>query len=147
MTLLREKIIKLFEAHDLFDVQGSPRPADNGLDMWHSYPSTDYAMIEEDGKQPNIFCDMDSVLVDFPNSFKEKTGIIPDEYEVAHGKNEFWKLIKSWGEDYWATLPWMSDGKELWGYISKYEPIILSAAMAGYQIRGKCRSCYMERSI
>lgn len=136
---IKNKIVKLFEAHDLFDTQGSPRHADNGINMWHSYPSTDYAMIEGDRDKPRIFCDMDKVLVDFVSSFKDKTGITPDEYEATKGKKEFWKLIESWGEDFWATLPWMPDGKELWAYISKHEPIILSAAMSGYLIRGKCR--------
>ena len=143
---LRTKIIELFEAHDLFDQQGSINvdhgEGNNDLkmdNMWHSYPSTDYAMLEDDKNKTNIFVDMDNTIVDFIKSFREKMGITPDEYEATHGKNEFWKLIKTWGEDYWATLPWMPDGKELWGYISKYEPIILSAAMAGYQIRGKCR--------
>jgi len=136
---IKSKIIKIFEAHDLFDTQGSPRPTDNGLSMWHSYPSTDYAMIEGNGEKPRIFCDMDSVLVDFVQSFKDKVGITPDEYEATRGKKEFWKLITYWGEDYWATLPWMPDGKDLWSYISKHDPIILSAAEAGYMIRGKCR--------
>jgi hypothetical protein len=129
---IRNKIINLFEAHDLFDIQGSPR----NPNMWHSYPSTDYAMIEDNSK-PNMFIDMDGVIVDFERGFKEKVGISPNEYEKEMGKDEFWVLVKSWGEEFWANLPWMPDGKELWSYISKHDPIILSAAMAGYQIRGK----------
>lgn len=141
----RKKIIKTFEAHDLFDHQGSLNMGRGGVgdinlinNMWHSYSSIDYAILETK-KIPNIFLDLDNTIVDFVSSFKDKTCITPNEYEATRGKKEFWKLIKSWGEDYWATLPWMADGKELWEYISKYKPIILSAAESDYMIRGKCR--------
>lgn len=133
---IKNKIIRLFEAHDLFDTQGSPRPADAGLNMWHSYPSTDYAMIEGE-KTPRIFCDMDNVIVDFRLVFKEKMGEWPEPWEQKNGKAAFWDLVEAWGEEFWVTLPWMPDGKVLWNYISKYNPIILTAAMAGYQRRGK----------
>jgi len=32
-------------------------------------------------------------------------------------------------EDWWANLPWMPGGKELWAYISKYDPDILTSPM------------------
>ena len=34
-------------------------------------------------------------------------------------------------EDFWANLPWAEGGKELWNYISKYSPYILTAPMQG----------------
>ena len=65
---LRTKIIELFEAHDLFDQQGSINvdhgEGNNDLkmdNMWHSYPSTDYAMLEDDKNKTNIFVDMDNI--------------------------------------------------------------------------------------
>jgi len=32
-------------------------------------------------------------------------------------------------EEFWANLPWMEGGEELWAYISKYDPYILTAPM------------------
>jgi aromatic ring-cleaving dioxygenase len=32
-------------------------------------------------------------------------------------------------EEWWANLPWMPGGKELWAYISKYDPDILTSPM------------------
>ena len=29
--------------------------------------------------------------------------------------------------DFWSDIDWMSDGKTYWNYISKYDPIILTA--------------------
>lgn len=148
---LRNKIIDLFEAHDLFDQQGSINVDHNEIgnrdhlaNMWHSYDSTDYAMLETD-KKSRLLTDLDGVLCDLVKAFKAKTGVTPEEYEEVRGKDEFWDLMKSWGDEFWATLPWMPDGKELWNYIKKYNPIILSSAQAGYQFRGKTK--WIERNL
>tara|TARA_R110000824_G_scaffold153926_8_gene325756 strand:+ start:4362 stop:5000 length:639 start_codon:yes stop_codon:yes gene_type:complete len=34
-------------------------------------------------------------------------------------------------EEFWANLPWADGGKELWDYISKFNPYILTAPMKG----------------
>ena len=31
--------------------------------------------------------------------------------------------------DFWANLPWMRKGKELWSYISQFDPLILTTPM------------------
>jgi hypothetical protein len=31
--------------------------------------------------------------------------------------------------DFWANLPWMPNGKELWDFIAPYEPFILTSPM------------------
>ncbi|HCC42870.1 MAG TPA: hypothetical protein DEQ32_00645 [Gammaproteobacteria bacterium] len=42
-------------------------------------------------------------------------------------------------EDFWANLPWMPGGKQLWNIIKKYEPHILTAPMGKGSERGKER--------
>lgn len=80
-----------------------------------------------------IFVDLDGVLVDFDKGYKELTG-----YNTSHAKlqdkEEFWKLLNNSLEqknitekDYWSNLEWMKDGKQLWNYISRYNPYILTA--------------------
>jgi hypothetical protein len=80
-----------------------------------------------------IFCDMDGVLVDFDKGYKDLTGLSTKQAD-AQGKSEFWKLFgKSLKEknisdkSYWASLDWMPDGKQLWSYISPYNPYVLTA--------------------
>ena len=34
-------------------------------------------------------------------------------------------------EEFWANLPWAAGGKELWSYISRFNPYILTAPMRG----------------
>lgn len=71
-----------------------------------------------------IYCDMDGVLVDFEKGYRELTGT----YSKNHPDNKsFWQPISDAGASFWANLDWMPDGEELWRYIKKYKPNILSA--------------------
>ena len=84
---------------------------------------------EEKNIDYKIYSDMDGVLTDFEASFeKYSDGIPPREYENKFGKSEFWKLIDKKGKvGFWVGMPWMSDGKEYWNYISKYDVELLSS--------------------
>jgi len=67
---------------------------------------------------------MDGVLVDFEKGYRELTGT----YSKNHPDNKsFWQPISDAGASFWANLDWMPDGEELWRYIKKYKPNILSA--------------------
>ena len=71
-----------------------------------------------------IYCDMDGVLVDFEKGYRELTGTYSKDHP---DNNAFWQPISDAGVSYWANLDWMSDGPQLWRYIKKYKPYILSA--------------------
>lgn len=72
-----------------------------------------------------IFCDMDGVLVDFDKGYHKLTGRhIAGQFFTD---NHFWDPINDAGYDFWINLEWLSDGKDLWNYISPYNPQILSA--------------------
>jgi 5'(3')-deoxyribonucleotidase len=80
-----------------------------------------------------IFCDMDGVLVDFDKGYKDLTGI-STLHANEQGKSQFWDNIKNSLEekglteyDYWVNLDWQPGGQELWNYIKKYTPHILTA--------------------
>ena len=92
------------------------------------------------GKKPVIFCDMDGVLVDFDEGYKELTGVTT-QHADSQGKNEFWGLFRDSLKNkdipersYWANLDWMSDGKQLWDYISPYNPYVLTAPSVNFDI-------------
>ena len=72
-----------------------------------------------------IYCDMDGVLVDFEKGYAELTDTLPSK--SFNGKAEFWEPINQAGAAWWARLDWMPDGKNLWDYIKKHKPYILSA--------------------
>ena len=71
-----------------------------------------------------IYCDMDGVLVDFEKGYEEVTG---KPFSEAGEGPEFWEPIHKMGAAFWIKLKWLPDGKELWNYISPYNPTLLSA--------------------
>jgi hypothetical protein len=89
-----------------------------------------YAMelggLREEETNYTIYCDLDGVLVDFDRGYKELTGITSQQAD-ANGAEVFWAPLSKAGAKFWITLKWMSDGKQLWDYIRKYNPILLSA--------------------
>jgi hypothetical protein len=97
------------------------------------------------GRKPVIYCDMDGVLVDFDEGYKELTGM-STHHADAQGKKEFWKAFRQGlidkditEESYWANLDWMPDGKQLWDYISPYNPYVLTAPAVNFDFPEELR--------
>jgi 5'(3')-deoxyribonucleotidase len=82
-------------------------------------------------KDFTVFLDMDGVLTNFQKGFidipSNEENLTFEQYNEKHGKNTAWKLIDKEGIEWWSEMEWMPDGKELWNYLKKYDPIILSA--------------------
>lgn len=95
---------------------------------------------EEMVKGYKIYCDLDSVLVDFPEGYKKLTGHYPPPADSPIDKKLFWRPIDKSGGDFWANLRWMKDGTELWNYIAPFEPEILSSPSSSHtSVEGKHR--------
>ena len=72
-----------------------------------------------------IYCDMDGVLCDFKSAAEKVTGM-PISKWMYSSKFEKWAPIKNTPK-FWHNMPWEQGGKQLWNYISKFKPHILSA--------------------
>ena len=72
---------------------------------------------------------MDGVLVDFIKGVQDRIDptMTGDWDAWALIKKDTWAEIKKIGESFWLELEWTRDGKKLWNYIKKYNPIILTA--------------------
>jgi len=88
---------------------------------------------EEEHSKYVMFVDLDGVLVNFDKGYQKLTGKSTHHADVQV-KKDFWKTfnnsIKSQNTSefkYWSELEWMHDGKQLWNYIKKYTPYILTA--------------------
>lgn len=72
---------------------------------------------------------MDNVLVNWVKGVKNagvKNKHIQN-FETKKAQENIWGIINDLGSIFWENLEWMPDGKTLWKYIEKYNPIILSA--------------------
>jgi hypothetical protein len=91
---------------------------------------------EEIADAYTIYLDMDGVLTDFERRFEQFAGVTPNEFisqksiEFGEGKadEQFWDLIDNQiGVRFWAGMPWMPEGEELYKYVKKYKPQILTS--------------------
>jgi len=71
---------------------------------------------------PEIYCDLDEVLVDFIAGANKAVG---GEF-VTYDKEERWKKVNQ-TKGFWANLGWKPGGKKLYQFISRYDPHVLSA--------------------
>jgi len=83
-------------------------------------------IFEAQTPQYKIYCDMDGVLVDFEGGYEQLTGKNIRGNHVK-GDKDFWVPISKAGESFWTGLNWMSDGVQLWEYIKRHNPKLLSA--------------------
>lgn len=85
-----------------------------------------------------IYCDMDGVLADLVSGLADLYGI----KNLSNRNFDFHidPLKHQIDKDHphlFAELPWMKDGKQLWAYISKHNPNILSAHTTTWQFKSK----------
>ena len=82
-------------------------------------------------KLPRLYCDMDGVLCDFVKQAEKATGMSIDAWMKEPKKNfksirGKWQPVKDYPR-FWKTMPWNTGAKQLWSYIKKFQPHILSA--------------------
>ena len=71
---------------------------------------------------PEIYCDLDEVLVDF---MRGADAVIGSSF-VKYDRAERWNKINQ-TKGFWANLGWKPGGKKLYQFISRYDPHVLSA--------------------
>ena len=71
---------------------------------------------------PDIYCDLDMVLVNFMKGADKAVG----GSFVNTDKEERWNAINQ-TKGFWANLEWMPGAKRLYQFIEKYDPYVLSA--------------------
>ena len=71
---------------------------------------------------PELYCDMDMVLVDF---LKGAEKVVGQPFAKSDNKTRWSKI--SGTKDFWANLEWMPGAKKLYQRVAKYDTHILSA--------------------
>lgn len=83
-------------------------------------------------RKVHIFLDLDGCVCDFDKGVKQLTGHAPSELK----KKDMWNAIyskkdKNGVPDFFRTLDWMPDGKQLWDAVKQYHPTILTGLPTG----------------
>ena len=71
---------------------------------------------------PEIYCDLDQVLVNFMKGADKAVG----GSFVDTPKEDRWNMVNQ-TKGFWAKLDWMPGAKRLYQFIEKYDPFVLSA--------------------
>ena len=74
-----------------------------------------------------INLDMDGVIVDWVKQFENYSdGVSPEAYASSHGDDKRYELVHQNSPTFYATAPWMRDGKVLYHFVSQFPTEILS---------------------
>ena len=86
------------------------------------------------GLEYKLFVDLDGVLANFDEKVKEITGKYPNELKLK----DMWRQISPPRyEDFYYKLDFMPDAHQLWNYVKKYEPTILTGLPLGNWAKGQ----------
>lgn len=89
---------------------------------------------KEGEQEYDIYVDMDGVLADFIDGVNRLLGMdySDEEYQTnPEYRTKMWKAVGKYskeGGQLWSELNPMPDAKQLWSYVEKYDPEILTAA-------------------
>lgn len=86
-----------------------------------------------------LYVDMDGTITDFPAAVRAigaGYGLGPEAPEADQQK--MYQAIDQAGPEFWSTMPWMPDGKDLWRVVMPFYPrIITSPGLFKYAKQGK----------
>lgn len=80
--------------------------------------------------KPRLFLDLDGVLADFDAGVQRLLGMSVAAYEKKRSKRDFWfRLMRA--DDFYGSLPEMSDGRMLFDAVKHLKPTILTGLPLG----------------
>ena len=83
---------------------------------------------DDDKKNYKIYLDLDGVVADFDQRFRDLSGMSPSDYETKNGKNAFWDFIDVKHKvAFWVGIPPMPQAKTLVDYVSQHDYEVLTA--------------------
>jgi len=97
-----------------------------------------YAMelgrLREEESEYKVYLDMDGVLADFDQRFRDISGMEPREFENKYGTKEFWNLIDEENKiKFWVGIPVMSGAADLVDAVKDYNYELLTSPSAKKQ--------------
>lgn len=88
-----------------------------------------YYYLELPKTRYEILLDLDGVLCDFDGQFQKLINYTPKVFETIYGTEAFVNEVLKFGTEFWSDMSWTADGRELWNYLKRYSPTILSTPL------------------
>jgi len=97
-----------------------------------------YAMelgrLREEESEYKVYLDMDGVLADFDQRFRDISGMEPREFENKYGRKAFWNLIDEENKiKFWVGIPVMGGASALVNAVKDYDYELLTSPSAKKQ--------------
>jgi len=97
-----------------------------------------YAMelgrLREEESEYKVYLDMDGVIADFDQRFRDLSGMEPKEFESKYGKKAFWNLIDEEHKiKFWVGIPTMPGASDLVNAVKDYNYELLTSPSAKKQ--------------
>jgi len=90
--------------------------------------------LREEESEYKVYLDMDGVLADFDQRFRDISGMEPREFENKYGTKEFWNLIDEENKiKFWVGIPVMSGAADLVDAVKDYNYELLTSPSAKKQ--------------
>ncbi len=90
--------------------------------------------LREEESEYKVYLDMDGVLADFDQRFRDISGMEPREFENKYGTKAFWNLIDEENKiKFWVGIPVMSGASDLVDAVKDYNYELLTSPSAKKQ--------------
>ncbi len=120
----------LFTCHKCMSINEGKNKDPFGLMAY----ARELGQLNEEESEYKVYLDMDGVLADFDQRFRDISGMEPREFENKYGRKAFWNLIDEENKiKFWVGIPVMDGAAALVNAVKDYDYELLTSPSAKKQ--------------
>jgi len=120
----------LFRCHKCMNINEGKKKDPFGLMAY----ARELGQLNEEESEYKVYLDMDGVLADFDQRFRDLSGMEPRDFENKYGKKAFWNLIDEENKiKFWVGIPLMPGAADLVNAVKNYDYELLTSPSAKKQ--------------
>ncbi len=120
----------LFTCHKCMNINEGKKKDPFGLNAY----AMELGRLREEESEYKVYLDMDGVLADFDQRFRDISGMEPRDFENKYGKKAFWNLIDEENKiKFWVGIPVMPGAADLVDAVKDYNYELLTSPSAKKQ--------------
>ncbi len=120
----------LFTCHKCMNINEGKKKDPFGLNAY----AMELGRLREEESEYKVYLDMDGVLADFDQRFRDISGMEPRDFENKYGKKAFWNLIDEENKiKFWVGIPVMPGAADLVDAVKDYDYELLTSPSAKKQ--------------